>query len=69
MSSQVVTYEGRAVCSPKAAGMHPELLSQQLVALSPDTLAALDAPGSASVRLFDTAQVGGGARGPRTAAL
>jgi hypothetical protein len=65
----VVTYEGRAVCSPKAAGMHPELLSQQLVALSPDTLAALDAPGSASVRLFDTAQVGGGARGPRTAAL
>jgi len=53
---QVVTYEGRAVCNPKAAGMRPELLSAQMASLSPDTLAAMDRPGGGSVRLFDTAQ-------------
>lgn len=53
----MVTYEGRAVCSPKAAGMRPELLSPDMVALAPDTLAALNGPGGASVRVFDTAQV------------
>ncbi|KAI8462988.1 MAG: intraflagellar transport protein 80 [Monoraphidium minutum] len=53
---QIVTYEGRVVCSPRAAGMRPELLSPRMVSLSPDTLAALDAPGGSSVRVFDTAQ-------------
>jgi hypothetical protein len=55
---QVVTYEGRIVCTPRAPGMRPELLAPQMVALSPDTLAAMDGPGGSSVRLFDTAQVG-----------
>jgi hypothetical protein len=56
---QVVTFEGRIACTPRAAGMRPELLAPQMVALSPDTLAAMDGPGGNSVRLFDTAQVGG----------
>jgi hypothetical protein len=50
--------------------MRPELLSTHMAALSPDTLAAMDGPGAASVRLFDTAQVAGAARraaGPRLA--
>lgn len=55
---QVVTYEGRIVCSPQAAGMRHELLSSQMASLSPDTLAAMDGPGGSSVRLLDTAQVG-----------
>lgn len=69
---QVVTYDGRVVCSPKAAGMRQELLSAQMVSLSPDTLAAMDGPGGSSVRLFDTAQVrprgrsGGGGRGTKS---
>lgn len=50
------------MCSPKAAGMRPELLSTDMVALAPDTLAALNGPGGASVRVFDTAQVCQGLR-------
>lgn len=53
---QVVTYDGRPVCQPKAPGMRPELLSAAMASIAPDTLAALDAPGASAVRLFDTAQ-------------
>ncbi len=60
---QVVTYDGRAVCNPKAAGMQPELLSREMVSLCPELVAALDGPGGSSVRLFDTAQVGAGLAG------
>ena len=52
---QLYTYEGRSVCSPKSAGLRPELLNDQSVALSPDCLALIDRKTSKKVLFLDTA--------------
>uniref|UniRef100_A0A7S0WTZ1 Intraflagellar transport protein 80 homolog n=1 Tax=Chlamydomonas leiostraca TaxID=1034604 RepID=A0A7S0WTZ1_9CHLO len=56
---QLFTYEGRQICNPKFQGLRPELLNRQMLALSNDTIAVLDAgqaTNGSTVRFFDTAQ-------------
>lgn len=53
----VFTWEGRKLSSIKAAaGLRLEALAARQLALAPDTLAVVEAPGSCRVRFFDTAQ-------------
>eukprot|EP00798_Chlamydomonas_sp_ICE-L_P008266 gene8266-1535_t len=60
MGIQLYTYEGRQICNPKMTGLRTELLNQQMISLSTDTVAVLDqgaAQGGGSlVRFFDAAQ-------------
>ena len=51
---QVFSYEGRVVCTPKFAGMRPEYLTKEMVSLSPDTLAVVDAVNPKIIHMFDS---------------
>lgn len=51
---QLYGYEGRQICAPKFQGLRPELLNDQSVALSSDTLALIDRATSKTVRFLDT---------------
>lgn len=51
---QILSYEGRVVCSPKYQGMRPEYLTKDQVALAPDTLAVVDASLPKILHIFDS---------------
>ncbi|KAJ9526633.1 hypothetical protein QJQ45_017601 [Haematococcus lacustris] len=56
---QLFTYEGRQICNPRSQGLRTELLNRQMISLSNDTVAVLDAgqtSNGSTVRLFDAAQ-------------
>uniref|UniRef100_A0A7S3R5J7 Intraflagellar transport protein 80 n=1 Tax=Dunaliella tertiolecta TaxID=3047 RepID=A0A7S3R5J7_DUNTE len=56
---QLYTYEGRQLCNPKFPGLHPELMNQQMLGLSNDTIAVMEVGAQSSgttVRFFDAAQ-------------
>ena len=39
---QVISYEGRVLCSPRFQGLRPEYVTRDMVALSPDTVVVVD---------------------------
>lgn len=50
---QVISYEGRILCSPRFQNMRPEYLTKDLVALSPDTVAIVDTVDAKQIQILD----------------
>lgn len=50
---QVVSFEGKLLSSPKCPGLRPELLTRDLVALSPDVVAVIDSVDAKGVHIVD----------------
>ena len=50
---QIITYEGRVLCSPRFQGLRPEYLTKDMVAISPDTLAVVDSVDNKVIQILD----------------
>jgi len=50
---QVISYEGRVVCSPRFQGLRAEYLTKDLVAISPDTVVIVDSVEPKHVQIMD----------------
>jgi intraflagellar transport protein 80 len=51
---QIISYEGRIICSPKFQGLRAEYLTRDMVSLSPDTLVVVDSTDSKQIQVLDT---------------
>ena len=50
---QVITFDGKVLCSPKFQGLRPEYLTKDMVALSPDTVVVIDSVDSKRIQVMD----------------
>mmetsp|Transcript_32401 Transcript_32401/g.30905 ORF Transcript_32401/g.30905 Transcript_32401/m.30905 type:complete len:777 (-) Transcript_32401:82-2412(-) len=50
---QIISYEGRVICSPRFQGLRSEYLTRDLVALSPDTVIVVDSIDSKQIHILD----------------
>jgi intraflagellar transport protein 80 len=50
---QVISYEGRVLSQPRFQGLRAEYLTQDMVALSPDTVVVVDSVDSKNVQILD----------------
>ena len=51
---QVISFEGRVLCSPKFQGLRPDFVTRDKVALSPDTVVVVDSVDSKLLQILDT---------------
>ena len=51
---QIISYEGRVLCSPRFQGLRPEYLTRDMVALSADVVAVVDSVESKNIVFLDT---------------
>ena len=50
---QIISYEGRVICTPKFQGLRAEYLTREMVALSPDTVVIVDSVDSKNIYTID----------------
>ena len=50
---QVISYEGRVMCTPRFQGLRPEYLTKDLVAISPDTVVIVDSVDAKNILILD----------------
>jgi len=50
---QVISYEGRVMCTPRFQGLRPEYLTKDLVAISPDTVVIVDSVDAKNIQILD----------------
>lgn len=50
---QIISYEGRVLCSPRFQGLRPEYLNKDMVSLAPDTVVVVDSVDRRNVQVLD----------------
>jgi len=50
---QVISYEGRVICSPKFQGLRPDYIMKDMVALSADTVCVVDSSDNCAIQILD----------------
>ena len=51
---QVISYEGRVLCSPKFQGLRPDYISKDMVSLSADTVVVVDSADPKNIQILDS---------------
>lgn len=51
---QIMSYEGKVICTPKFQGLRSEYLNKEMVALSPDTVVVVDSVDSKNIYIMDS---------------
>eukprot|EP01038_Epipyxis_sp_PR26KG_P012029 gene12029-16102_t len=51
---QIISYEGRVICSPKFQGLRSDYLTRDMVSLSADTLVVVDSSDNKNIQVIDT---------------
>jgi len=50
---QIISYEGRVLCTPKFQSLRPEFLTREMIALSPDTVVVVDSVDNKQLQVLD----------------
>lgn len=50
---QIISYEGRVLCSPRFQGLKPEYLTRDMVSLAPDTVVIVDSVDNKTIQILD----------------